>query len=115
MKEESNKPPDDWGLIQEDDSGVPEKPDKYTRRSFFEGGAPGQVFMLDWLGIKYGTDDKGHAAAVILSVLLLTLIGILFVLGTIVDRPWISTALQILGPAFTFVAGVAVGKSIEDK
>ena len=78
-------------------------------------GAPNQVFMLDRFGFKYGTDDKGHAAAIILSVFLLVLLGCLFVLGTLFDRSWIPDAVQILGTAFTFVAGVAIGKSIEDK
>ena len=123
MKEESLQSPNDRRLIQEDDLPLireedlvaSTKPDKYTRMSFFEGGAPGQVFMVDWAGIKYGTDDKGHAAAVILSVLLLILLGGVVVLGSIFDRSWIPAALQILGPAFTFVAGVAVGKSMDDK
>lgn len=71
--------------------------------------------MFDRFGLKYGTDDKGHAAAIILSILLLFLLGCLFALGTLCDCSWISDALQILGTAFTFVAGVAVGKSLGDR
>jgi hypothetical protein len=115
LKEESNQPEGDWLLIREDESNVSHKPDKYTKMSFIEGGAPGQVFGLNWFGFKYGTDDKVHAAAVFLSVLLLVLIAFVCLLGTVVDRSWIPTTLQGLIPAFTFVAGVAVGKSIEDK
>ena len=71
--------------------------------SFFEGGDPGQVFMVDWAGIKYGTDDYGHAAAVILSVLLLILLGgpNPMTWAQCFDRSWIPAALQIIGPAFS--------------
>ena len=106
--------PSDQLLVGEDPSPVENESDRHTAR-FFPGGAPNQVFMLDRFGFKYGTDDKGHAAAIILSVFLLVLLGCLFVLGTLFDRSWIPDAVQILGTAFTFVAGVAIGKSIEDK
>ena len=73
---------------------------------------------LEWVairygefGFKYGTDDKGHAAALVLAVFLLILLTVLLIVGAIVDRPWIKEALQIIGVAFTFVAGVAIGKS----
>ena len=112
MSEESSRPRIDWRLVQDDDPSVSGEPDKYTKKSFVEGGAPGQVFKLNWLGIEYGTDDKVHSAAVMLSVFLLMLIGLVVGVGAFSDRSWIPTALQILGPAFTFVAGVAVGKSI---
>ena len=115
MKEESSQPPNDWRSIQEDDLDVSDKPDEHTKKSFVQGGAPGQVFSLNLFGVKYGTDDKVHSAAVFLSILVLILLGIVFVLGTFVDRSWISTAIQTLGPVFTFLAGVAVGKSIEGK
>jgi len=112
LPEESPLQPNDWSSVHEDDLAVPAKPDKYTK-AFIPGGAPNQVFMFDRLGLKYGTDDKGHAASLILSVLLLALLLCLFFLGTLCDPPWISDALQIIGTAFTFVAGVAVGKSVD--
>ena len=102
--------------VGEDDSPISGKPDSRTAQfSFFEGGAPNQIFLFDRWGVKYGTDDKGHAASIILAVLLLKLLACLFVLGTIWDRDWIVDALQILGTAFTLVAGVAIGKSAADK
>lgn len=102
--------------VGEDNSPISGKPDLRTAQfPFFEGGAPNQIFMFDRWGVKYGTDDKGHAASIILSVLLLILLSCLFVLGTIWDRDWIVDAIQILGTAFTLVAGVAIGKSTADK
>jgi hypothetical protein len=114
LPEKSKPSQSDPLLVGEDESPVKEESDRHTAR-FFPGGAPNQVFMLDRFGFKYGTDDKGHAAAIILSVLLLALLGCLIVLGTFFDRSWIPDALQILGTAFTFVAGVAVGKSLEGR
>ena len=101
-------------LVREDDSPISQEPDPITS-TFIKGGAPNQIFMFDRFGLKYGTDDKGHAASIILSVLLLFLLGGLFILGAIVDRPWFPDAIKILGTTFTFVAGVGVGKSLGDK
>ena len=94
-----------------------DSPDKYTRRDtllgFIPNGAPHQVFRFCRWGLEYGTDDKGHAASIILSVALVFLLLVLFVCGAFVDRPWITDALKILGTAFTFTAGVAIGKGSE--
>ena len=90
-------------------------PDDATKQNpaFHEGGGPGQVFHFKRWGISYGTDDKGHAAALILSALLLIVFFAVIVAGLIADREWIPTALQIVGTAFTFVAGVAVAQSFD--
>jgi hypothetical protein len=90
-------------------------PDKYTRQGpgFIPNGAPNQVFRFCKWGIEYGTDDKGHAAAIIISTCLLLLLLVLFVLGALVDRSWMGDALKIIGTAFTLTAGVAIGKGVE--
>jgi hypothetical protein len=90
-----------------------EKPDRFTALSFIPNGAPNQVFRFCKWGFEYGTDDKGHAASIILSITLLILLIILFIIGGFFDRSWISDALKILGTAFTFTAGVAIGKGSE--
>ena len=91
---------------------VPTEPDEHTRKDpvFFPGGAPNQVFQLNLGFVSYGTDDKSHAAALILSIMLGFLMALLFFGGFFVDRPWISDALQVVVPAFTLVSGVAVGQ-----
>lgn len=90
-------------------------PDKYTSQGpgFIPNGAPNQVFRFCRWGIEYGTDDKGHAASIILSTTLLILLLVLFLIGAFVERPWIADALKIIGTAFTFTAGVAIGKGSE--
>lgn len=91
-------------------------PDEHTKkeRSFFDGAAPNQVFRLHLYFVSYGTDDKSHAASLILSIMLGLLLLVLFGIGAFVDKPWIPDALQIIGTAFTFTAGVAIGKSATD-
>lgn len=95
-------------------SSIPDR-DTTKNPAFHEGGGDGQVFHFKIWGLSYGTDDKGHAASLILSVLILVALIALFGFGTLVDRAWMPDALKILGTAFTFVAGVAVGKSVEKR
>lgn len=97
----------------------PFEPDRDTKKhpGFDKGGGPGQVFHFQKWGISYGTDDKGHAAALILSFFLLCFMALLFLLWSVVNifndvsgQSWISDALKIFGPIFTLVVGVAIGK-----
>lgn len=107
-----DKPKEDLPIVLPPLAVNSEDPDKYTKTGplFIPNGAPHQVFRFCRWGIEYGTDDKGHAASIILSVALLCLLLILFLLGTMVERTWIADALQLVGTAFTFTAGVAIGK-----
>lgn len=92
---------------------VSSEPDKYTKASsvFFDGGAPNQVLKFEMKGISYGTDDKSYAASIILSLVIGMLLFVLFIIGAFVERSWIPDALKILGTAFTFTIGVAIGQS----
>jgi len=92
---------------------VSTRPDSDTRKAFTKGDAPHQVFHLKLGGLAYGTDDKGHAAALILSFAILVLILLTLLIGAMVDRTWIGETLKVLGSAFLIVAGIAVGKSVE--
>lgn len=90
-------------------------PDAATRKDpiFTDGHAPNQVFHFQKFGISYGTDDKGHAAAILLSVSILVLIFVIVFVGAwIEDRNWLSEILKVLGNAFLIVTGIAVGKSV---
>lgn len=94
-------------------TNVPTTPDKATKKAFTDGDAPQQVFHLSWKGLRYGTDDKGHAAALILSITILGVMIVALLIGMLVDRPWVGETLKILGSGFLIVAGIAVGKSVE--
>lgn len=90
-----------------------EAPDKYTKQgpsSYIPDGAPNQVFKFSALGVDYGTDDKAHAAAVLLSAALLVVLVVVFLIGSVAERTWIGDAIKILGTAFTFTVGVAIGQ-----
>lgn len=92
---------------------TPEEPDEATRTGpkFIPDGAPHQVFRLDLKWFTYGTDDKPHAASLLLSLLIGFLLLVVLLVGLVSDRTWIPDALKILGTAFTFTAGIAIGKS----
>ena len=98
---------------------LPKEPDAATRKGlkdFTGDDAPNRVLHINFGFFKYGTDDKGHAAALILSMLLLAMIGLTGIAGLIAPNDeWTKTLLQMLGSAFTLVAGVAIGQGISKK
>ena len=69
------------------------------------------MFHFDRWGIRYGVDDKGQAAAFVLSVLLIALMGFALLLGVVVERSWFGDVFKVLATALTFTVGVAIGKS----
>ena len=97
-------------------------PDEYTRTQpdWTSGIAESRILHLDSRFFRYGTNDKGHAAALVLSVCLLLTAVALCLLGIVglysgKDAPWLTTALTWIGNGFLFTAGIAVGKSGRDK
>lgn len=101
------------------DTGNGYEPDRYTSSApdFTGDSAPERIFFINLFFFKYGTKDKAHGAAILLSLLLLfvilIVIGIGFRLG---PSEWLDRVFTWLGSAFLFVAGVAVGRSgSEDK
>lgn len=89
-----------------------DQPDEATQTgpNFIPDGAPYQVFRINLRWFSYGTDDKPHAASLLLSLMIGALLLAIIVVGLVVDRLWIPDAIKILGTAFTFTAGVAIGK-----
>lgn len=70
-----------------------------------------RVLFIDTKFFKYGTHDKGHAAALIFSFLLLAILAVLIFVG--MNNPkstWDSHAFNWLGSTFLVVIGVAIGK-----
>lgn len=94
---------------------LPTAPDRDTKKGLhdFTGRtAPERVLFFNIGFFKYGTSDKAHGASVALSGALLIMIALVAILGVIVGdvkSEWIKSLLQLLGSAFTFVAGVAIG------
>ena len=96
-------------------ANTPRKPDKDTKkgiRDYTGPSADNRVLHINVGFFKYGTDDKTHAAAIVLSLLLfLTIVGVL-IFGN--GGAWSVEAFRWLGGAFLFTAGVAIGKGGED-
>lgn len=118
QKLESNDEQSQENLVVAAASNAPPiAPDKHTAVDpvFIENGAPNQVFKLSFKGVSYGTDDKGHAASIVLAVMLLALMLIFGIGGMFIERTWMPDVFKFLGTAFTFVAGVAIGKSSSKK
>lgn len=94
-------------------------PDLYTKTNpdFAAGeNAANRVLHIDWKWFRYGTDDKGHAAALVLSMVLLAVSVFVIVVGLIWPQSeWLETVFKWLGGAFLFVSGVAIGKSADNK
>ena len=96
---------------------TPDTPDADTQTgpTYIPDGAPNQVFRISLKWFSYGTDDKPHAASLLLSLLLGILLLSIFFVGLFVDRVWMPDAIKIVGTAFTFTAGVAIGKGGDKK
>lgn len=97
-------------------------PDKYTAISpdFTGDHAHNRVLYIGTRWFRYGTDDKGHAAALVLSALLLiaalfsSLIGLAGLFSGS-DAGWVDNLIGWIGNAFLFTAGIAVGKGSDSK
>jgi hypothetical protein len=94
-------------------------PDADTAKGFdFAAGehAGNRVLHITFPWFRYGTDDKGHAGALVLSALLLLSAPIIALIGCVTlysgkDPQWLQTMVSWIGNAFLFTAGIAVGKS----
>jgi len=91
-------------------------PDAATQKGlndFTGSGAENRVLHINVGFFKYGTDDKAHAGAMVLSIVLLVMIALTGIAGLIAaDSKWPGELLEKLGTAFTFVAGVAIGQGL---
>lgn len=85
-------------------------PDKFTKKADYTGpSAEGRILQIN-LGIfKYGTNDQTHAAAMVLSLLMLLAIIGIFAFAPPGDKT--DRILGLLETAFLLTVGVAIGKS----
>lgn len=87
-------------------------PDKYTRMApdFTGPHAENRILLIELKWFKYGTDDKSHASALVLSGLILCVSIIISVIGLGAgSAKWLELLITWLGNAFLFTAGIAVG------
>lgn len=70
------------------------------------------MFFFDKFGIRYGTDDKKHAASLIISFLSALILLSCLIIGVLVcDRGFVIEIAKIAGSVFLFSTGVAIGSS----
>ena len=96
------------------DTGSSTEPDQYTKSApdFTGDNAPERIFFINLFFFRYGTKDKAHGAAVLLSLLLLIVILVVIGVGLRFEQSaWLDRVFTWLGSAFLFVSGVAVGRS----
>ena len=94
-------------------------PDPETRKGLRDytssEGADERVLHINFGFFRYGTNDKAHAAAIVLSMALLLVIVLLMAAGLFsTEAAWKDKLFGWLGTAFTFVSGVAVGKAVPE-
>lgn len=101
---------------RKDTISVPGKPESSERADdYTEPRAAGRVLFIVTKWIRFGTDDKTYAAAVLLSAVLLVLVLVMVVLGAwFGDQGWWEIAFTWIGNAFFLTAGVAVGRAAEN-
>jgi hypothetical protein len=100
----------------------PDSPDEYTASApdySADGHAAHRVFHIDTKWFRYGTNDRAHASALILSLLLLVSSLAIAAIGSISivtghDPKWLEMLIGWIGNAFLFTAGIAVGKGSSD-
>ncbi len=98
-------------------SNLAPKPDKDTRKELDDltgTEATGRVLFINIGFFRYGTDDKIHAAAIVLSMVLLIMIVGVLLRASGQESAWNDKVFNWLGGAFLFVAGIALGKGGSD-
>lgn len=93
---------------------VPREPDPATQKfpDFTSRTAESRILYLNLGFFRYGTNDKVHAAAVTMSlVLLLVNVALIFIGLFREPTDWHKTAFQWTTNTFLFVAGFALGTS----
>jgi hypothetical protein len=80
------------------------------------GSAENRLLFINMGIFRYGTDDKTHAAAIVLSGVLLVIGLLVVIIGSFSSNSvWLERALMLIWNAFMFVAGIALGRSGTEK
>jgi len=77
--------------------------------------ADNRILFINFGFFKFGSDDKAHAGSIVLSVVLLGMALLIILLGMFSENAaWLDKVFAWIGSAFTFVAGVAIGRGGKD-
>ena len=95
------------------DGDLSDVPDSATKRAldFTGSDAENRILFVNCGFFRYGTDDKTHAAAILLSIVLLLVAILIILIGLFSSNlGWLERALSWVGTTFVFTAGVAIGR-----
>ncbi len=95
------------------------QPDKDTKKGLpdfaADNSASDRVLHINLGFFKYGTNDKAHAAAIMLSLLLFAaIIGVIIIGMWANSTVWPEKVFNWLGSAFLFASGIALGSKGEN-
>jgi hypothetical protein len=90
-------------------SPVPDDATKAGLKDYTSPSAANRVLHLNFGVFKYGTSDQTHAAAMVLSLLLLLFIAAILIFAPAGEQA--DKILSWLESAFLLTVGVAIGKS----
>lgn len=90
-------------------------PDRDTRRGLADlandAQVEGRVLHIRTRFVSWGTNDKAHAASVVLSILLLSVLLVCGIIGFWArNEGSFEKLILALSSSFTFTVGVAIGK-----
>lgn len=98
---------------------VSNRPDKATAeglRDYTGNEASDRVLRINVGIFKYGTNDKIHAAAIALSLVLLIIIVGICIAGFFSSNvSWVEKLFNWATNSFLFIAGIALGKGASTK
>ena len=97
-----------------------DQPDAYTAKApdfTSDGDVPDRMFLVNTPWFKYGTNDKWHAASMVLSIVLVALLAVLGAIDLLTSRSGngsaqSTSALSVIGTLLSLTVGIAVGRSI---
>ncbi|MBN8521647.1 MAG: hypothetical protein J0L77_07115 [Alphaproteobacteria bacterium] len=94
-------------------NNISKKPDKYTKKSpdMTADHAESRIFFFNCKFLKFGTDDKVYAAAIILSCALLGSLLLVCVMLAISGNQDLKHIAVLLVSAFTGTSGYAFGRA----
>lgn len=92
---------------------IPPEPDQYTKKSpdMTAPHAENRIFFFNCKILRFGTDDKVYAAAIILSTTLLFVLCFICLLMAITDNQDLKHIAALLVSAFTGTSGYAFGRA----
>jgi hypothetical protein len=92
---------------------IPQEADRYTQKSpdMTAAHAENRIFFFNCKILRFGTDDKVYAAAIILSTTLLIVLGFIAFLMAVSNNEDLKHIAALIVSAFTGTSGYAFGRA----